>query len=225
MAAIKVSGGLLAMASSVADNYIMVYEVPNTVSGCTGTIHIANVNNEEVEVYLAVSGLAPTVLTPKDFLLYRMPLEPNGSIGIVCSAISPGEKIYLRSDSVGVGLQLRGFLQQSDAGTAGGLLGRVDGVLNTWMPVYEAPVGIAGANTYLHLVNTNDEVAYMDVAMTSTPTASITPASYLQSHLPIPAYGMAGISCGAMSPGEKIYVKAKSVGMGAQVRGYTRSST
>lgn len=113
MPTIRTAGGLLGSGSTVADTFIMIYEVPTSVSACTATLSICNTNNSPVNVSVAITSNAPYAFTPGDYVFYNMPVEPSGIAGMACGALSPGEKVYVKANLVGVGAQLRGFTTSS----------------------------------------------------------------------------------------------------------------
>lgn len=225
MPSIKVSGGSLARASTVADAFVMIYEVPLTVSGCTASVHVTNTNATEALVWIAITSNSAGSLVAADYIMYSMTVNANGLAGLSCGPLSPGEKVYIKSNVVGVGVQLRGFLQNSTGGTSGGLLGSANSVANTYNTVYEVPVTLAGATGSLQIVNTNAAEAIVWVAVTTNPSSSLTAGDFIMYGVTVPGHGLAGVSCGPLSPGEKVYLKSNVVGVGAQLRGYTQSST
>lgn len=106
-----------------------------------------------------------------------------------------------------------------------GLLGKAASVTNQWILMYEVPTSASGANASLTICNTNDAVVSASFAITKNAATAIGVADHVLSNMPIEPNGNAGLTCGAISPGEKVYFRGSTVGIAAQLRGYVQSAT
>ena len=113
MPTIRTAGGLLGSGSSVTDNFIMIYEVPSNVGACTATLSLCNTNDSPANVWVAITSNQPSSFTPGDYVFHNMQLEAGGTAGMACGALSPGEKVFVKANAVGIGAQLRGFTTSS----------------------------------------------------------------------------------------------------------------
>lgn len=93
------ANGLLGKQVSQTNQFVLLYEVPATgVEFATVTIHVLNMHTDIAQVDVAITNAATP--TDADFIGYKDELVAEG--GVVeynCYTVSPGEKIYMRSNN------------------------------------------------------------------------------------------------------------------------------
>lgn len=106
-----------------------------------------------------------------------------------------------------------------------GLLGKTSTPANTWVPVYTVPSsGVAFATADINCANTTGTAMAIDIAVTSAAAGSIATSDFIVAGLQIDANGIFGVTCKPISPGETVYVRSASAGVGVQVRGFEETA-
>lgn len=101
--------------ASSANNWVEAYALPGSVSGKSvnyGTLTIGLVNtgtsSASVDIALANSnppGAGDHLLTDKNIEAY------GGTVEVPCTVLSPGQKIYVKSDNSTVSIRVQGLLR------------------------------------------------------------------------------------------------------------------
>lgn len=101
--------GKLGAASLAADVDTLLYTVPVGVTA-SANVRFANRSTSTIKVRLAVgAGAAPA---DTDYLSYDLPIPANGIAEDTGLALSPGEKVWARSNSAATTVRIHGFEEQ-----------------------------------------------------------------------------------------------------------------
>ena len=104
--------GKLGAAVTTANAIVAVYTAPATCMMAEVDVIISNGNAVASSVQVAISDQA-TVPSPSDFIESGTVVNPNGLLTIAAIKMSPGEKVFVKTENAGLTVRVQGSEQTS----------------------------------------------------------------------------------------------------------------